>query len=529
MTTKAAGRFATLTSLWRRSPPLPLPATWNLPVAALALLACAAALALEAYPLQHALLVYDDFQVLIGSWTWEKTCANLWVPQNEHTMPLGRLWVWALVHLVRPSALPLAATLHGPLALLSGMVLFYVFLRRELGHPFYGLVGMALFGVTGVYQQAVVWFAASFTLLGLNTLLLGLLAAQRWRQGGRGWHLALCGLCAALAPAWFASGILAGPLCGLYLLVGGWGDGTGTGTPGQEGAPAPPGMATRARRLLRRGAVALVPLLGSAAFLAVTLPLNAERIMHLPHYGDKTAAQAFHLDIGLENTHRSLADNLIAGAFGAGGFELPLGWVFLVLDVAVVAAVWWWRRAPRRGLLVLGLAFILVSYVLIYSARAEWAYVGNMGGFAWTRYHLFPQLGLALFVCGGLPRGEGRLFRLRPSGRLSARQGLAVALLIALLFISQFPRSWWGPWHRGLATGPDWDQRPTLRYIEAVDARCREHHLAADVPRRVLGPDRLEMAYIGGENGWDMVRGSSDPREVSPEEARRYLEGLERE
>src|SRR5262249_60566507 len=133
----------------------------------------------------------------------------------------------------------------------------YLFVRRELGHPFYGLVAISLFGVTSIYQQAVGWFSTSFSVLTLDMLLLGLLAAQRWRQTGRSWHLALCVLWCGLAPAWFASGVLAGPLCGLYLLV------PQRSSPGK----APPSP----RAPLRRCAVAPLPLAGRASRLFVWL------------------------------------------------------------------------------------------------------------------------------------------------------------------------------------------------------------------------------------------------------------------
>ena len=134
-------------------------------------------------------------------------------------MPLGRLLCFALESLAgHLSFLPFVISMVGPLALLLAMLLVYVFVRRELGHPFYGLLALVLFGVTSVYHQAVWWFAASFAVLALDTMLLGLLAAQRWRQTGRGIYLDLTVLACLLAPGWFAIGILAGPLCCLYLM-----------------------------------------------------------------------------------------------------------------------------------------------------------------------------------------------------------------------------------------------------------------------------------------------------------------------
>lgn len=179
-----------------------------------------AVVVLNLYPVLRPMLLCDDFQVLVRGWTWERTRATWWEPQNEHAMPLGRLSTRLVVWLAgRPTHLPCAAALHGPLFLLLALALLYLFVSRELCHPFYGVAGMAIFGVTTLYQQAVSWFAASFAVPALCTLLLGLLAAQRWRESGRFLWLGLCALACALAPGWFASGVLAGPLCALYLIL----------------------------------------------------------------------------------------------------------------------------------------------------------------------------------------------------------------------------------------------------------------------------------------------------------------------
>jgi hypothetical protein len=182
-------------------------------VMALAALACLAAVALDGPNLLRPMLWLDDFDIVKESWTWERTAAALWVPQNEHAMPLGRLLTYALVRVAGgPTGLPRVIALMGPVALVLGMLLVFVFVRRELGHALYGLVAMILFGVTSVYSQAVWWFSAAFVLLALDTLLLALLAAQSWRRTGRWRHLGLVVLAAALAPAWFGTGVLAGLL-----------------------------------------------------------------------------------------------------------------------------------------------------------------------------------------------------------------------------------------------------------------------------------------------------------------------------
>src|SRR4051812_9049261 len=62
-------------------------------------------------------LAVDDFQILARSWTWQRAWDDLWVPANEHAMPVGRLTTWALVALAgRASAVPQLAALQGPFA-----------------------------------------------------------------------------------------------------------------------------------------------------------------------------------------------------------------------------------------------------------------------------------------------------------------------------------------------------------------------------------------------------------------------------
>ncbi|HEY7423623.1 MAG TPA: hypothetical protein VH682_05205, partial [Gemmataceae bacterium] len=241
---------------------------------------CGAFLLLYARSLVSPVVFYDDFPILVQSRTWEGTRDGLWVPQNEHAMPLGRLLCFALECLAgRLPILPFLTCLVGPFAMLLGLALVYLFVRRETGHPLYALLALVLFGVTTVYHQAVWWFAASFAILVLDTMLLGLLAAQRWRQTGRISYLFLTVLASLLAPGWFALGVLVGPLCCLYLLP--WCVG-----PASRAGPGP------SVPLGSRGLLALAPLLGTALFLAVSLPLTAQAIMHLEHYEGQTAVEA---------------------------------------------------------------------------------------------------------------------------------------------------------------------------------------------------------------------------------------------
>jgi hypothetical protein len=449
-----------------------------------------AALLVNIFPLFRPLLWGDDLEILVRSWTWELTCAAMWEPQNEHAMPLGRLSTRALVVLAdQPTWLPLFTGLQGPIAQLTVMALLHLFVRRELDDARLALLATALFGVTSLYHQAIYWFAASFSLLALATLLLALLAAQNWRRSGRWYWLAVCGTATAVAPAWFASGLLAGPLCALYLLAGMW--------------------AKYKAEYVKSGLLALVPILGTCAFLAVSLPRTAEYILHLEHYQGRDVRELFKLPVGFWYTARSLVDNLLLGQCGVSGVRcpvwlLPLGWAMLG-----GLAVWWWQRAPHRRLLVLGLGFILSSYLLVYTARAGWDYDEyDFSTPTWGRYHLLPQLGLSLYLVGGL----------KPDAPLSRRHVREFALLLAGLVALHLPRVVIQHYYRDPT-----EQQAALRRIEDVDARCRAQGIDAATAKAALGwlevPDGSPK-----ENGWDFLRGSDSPRPLTVEQVRRLLD-----
>ena len=90
---------------------------------------------------------YDDFNFLTKSRTVADTWAHLFQPMNEHVMPLARASAGVLMQLTpRQSSIPLAAEIQGVLAVVLGMWLLFQFVRRELGHDFYGIVAMTLWG-----------------------------------------------------------------------------------------------------------------------------------------------------------------------------------------------------------------------------------------------------------------------------------------------------------------------------------------------------------------------------------------------
>jgi hypothetical protein len=450
---------------------------------------------------------FDDFNFLTLSRTWGGAFAALWQPMNDHAMPMCRLAAAALMQVVPgQSAIPAAAQMQGPLAVIVGMWLLHLFVRRELGHAVYGLVAMTLWGVTTAYIQAVTWYSGSFFILSLDTLLLGLLAAQAWRRTRRWRYLVLCAAWCAVAPGWFGGGILAGPWCAVYLLPA-WGEDRCARNLSTDPSP------TAVRRFARL-LPAAVPAAGSLLFLAVSLPRTAERIVHASHYEGKTVFEAFSLSAGIRDTVRTLADNQVLGAVGIYR-SAAFGWpaVTLITGVLLALAVLWWRAAPNRRLLALGLAIILASDVLTYGARAEWGYVRTVH--TWSRYHLFPHLGLVLFVVGGLPRFLGtRLLPAAASG-ISRRQMATVLALVVVAFACHLTRS-----VRSHVFFPE--QIAVLKRVERVDNYCRTVGISGATAREALGFLAFPLGYAH-DNAWDFLQGSPEPGSVSVQRARELL------
>ena len=446
---------------------------------------------------------YDDFDFLTKSRTLTDTWANLWVPVNEHVMPLARMAAGILMQLVQPqSAIPRTAQIQGVIAVVAGMWLLYAFVRRELGHPFYGVIAMTLWGVTTTYYECVTWYSASFFTLALDMMLLALLAAQAYRRNGRWYALAACAVCCALAPAFHGTALLAGAWCALYLLFP------------QRDEPTPPSS------WVHRAAVAAVPLLGPVTFLTAGLTLSAGRIVNAGHYRGKSIFAAFDPAEGLQNTLRTLADNQIPGAFGIWDRHSTYTWPVVLIFVAVllVLGVMWWRAAPQRRLLALGLAIAIVSDVLVYSARADWDYQRTVHN--WTRYHLFPHLGLVLFFVGGLTRLDGRWFTLARSGALSRRQGVALMTLIVGMLACHWPRS-----HGSTVIVPP-EQIAVLERVERADARCRAARIDGATAREALGFLQFPLGF-DGDNAWELLRGSRSPAPMPVERARALLGTIE--
>jgi hypothetical protein len=275
----------------------------------------------------------------------------------------------------------------------------------------------------------------------------------------------------------------------------------------------------------------------------VSLPLTAQSIMHLHHYGDESAVEAFGPIIGLQYSFRAVVDHLAWGTIGVSEVICPTPWVWAVFGGLVVIASVWICFAPRKSLAILGVAAIGASYWLVYSARAGWRY-DQMA--SWSRYHLFAQLGLTFLMVGGL-RLPRRILPGEWEAGASFRQCIVLCTLIGLLFVLQLPRGILAHVRmlEETETGSDFtstlpggkrvywrdakfhaEQMRAFKRIEAVDGLCQEHHISAVDARKVLDPIEIPYDASGDpqrENNWQFLRGSDQPRERSDEEIRRLV------
>ncbi|HEV3166251.1 MAG TPA: hypothetical protein VGZ22_19655, partial [Isosphaeraceae bacterium] len=326
------------------------------------------------------------------------------MPFNEHLAPLFHGVSWAAWTLAgrRLTFAPLAFTLASYVPFVLALPVLFALLRRELKSLTAALVGVAVFSLTPIYAEAILWFSASsFMWALLGTLLAWLCAAWASESQGRaalGWS-ALSGLFAMLAPMFSALGLLAGPVGATRAIAG-------------QGSV----------RSLRAWAKALLPIAGTAAYLAIGLVFRYDSVLagsaaHRADWGKAIALVA-----------QAVVEALGARVIGLDSPRqgMPTLVNELLLLLAIVAALVWAAPSRSRPMVLIGLGLIVVPYGLEYSAR--------MGLFAAEllrvqRYHLFPQLGLACLVAGAL-RGWLSRFDVRPSRALAVACGVAGLLIV---------------------------------------------------------------------------------------------------
>lgn len=375
-------------------------------------------------------------------------------PFNEHLAPAHGLITWLTWMLcggrltAAPAAFTVAALIPFPLALAAlGWAV-----RRRTGEPSVALAAVALGGLSWLYLDVVANYSGSGFVWALAATLAALGAAGPTRR--ESW--AAFG-CAALAPAFSAIGLLAGPAGAL----GGLGLGV-NGSAADAGGP-------------RRLRAAAWPLAGTVLYLAIAASAR---------YGETVARgldRRVDLAVGALAAGRAVSNVLPLAAFGGKpAWARPLGWGDAALGGAavlgLVLAAW---RTGRWSLALAGLTLVAGGYALTYPFRYE-------GSSEWLlrvdRYHLFPHFGFVIWLAM-----LGALAARRWPGLRSAWLGPAAALLLLAvngrvmidrLRFYDFP-----------------DQGRVLAALEELEEVCRAEGITREQALAALEPIRTSWLH----------------------------------
>ncbi len=343
--------------------------------------------------------LFDDDLTRVGGFRRLPFAAALWRPFNEHVAPLfevvGWLAWWGSGR--RVEAVATGFLVASYVAWSTTLVGLGLVVRRELRSPLAAGVALAIFAAAPVAAETVLWYSASSFQWAAAAGLAAWYAALRAfsARSGRsraGWLVA-AGAGALASPLFSAIGVLAGPLAALRLVAAENDEGQGGGGP-RSGAG--------------RVGCAAVPLLGTVAYgLLVTLNRAGG--------GAVAASVRGHLDpvAALWAAVRAPVAVLVPGILGSpGGSAWVPDPVAAVGTVALIGgAMCWARRSRARGLIVVGLGWIVGGYLLAYATRAR---PGDRWVLEVGRYHLFPLIGGACWTAAAVGPMLDRLERKSP-------------------------------------------------------------------------------------------------------------------
>jgi len=347
----------------------------------------------------------DDNIYIALSRNWQVTRDNLFAPFAEHLCPVTRLWTWLVCSVVDEQ--------HRARALAtSGLVLFAatfpplaVFVRREWGSPALSLIAVSLFALTRVHDEVVMWYSASQWCWSLLLLLSSLLVAQSNASRGSTPAVAVCVILAAVGPFFYLVGLLVGPVTAVYLACS------------RRGSDA------RAIPIWRSA----LPLAGTAAFLAVFVPMRLVGVLSHASYGGTLAIHSVAPLRGVLYGLRSTADLLMLRNLGSDYHSLLSRAVYAALFFAAVfGVVTLIRRTNSPRPVLVGCVLVLLSYAITLPFRAWVQYADFV---EWTRYQLFPQLGVVFVVCGAVVTWCSRWL----TGPELSPRGVCFVLLLACI------------------------------------------------------------------------------------------------
>ena len=443
--------------------------------------------------LGHPSLFYDDIERIRWLQEGHGFVEYLFLRFNEHVAPAFQVVTrvaWDLAgH--RLENVTTALTVASFVPFLLCLFLIYRIVVRETGSRTTALAATSAFNVLWVYDEVVYWYSASsFTWALAATLAawLGTISAIESRR--RAAWLRVAGA-TALAPAFSAIGLLAGPVAAARVLVG-------------------------AGRRSRRAAG--VPLAGTAAFLAIralvarhetsrSVASHAASLFD-PEVWMRVARAPFEvLAPALVGMYRTPTHPGVLGPLNV--HELPAAAV-LVLSVAVLlcAVLAGVRRPGHAGLIACGLVLIVGGYALPYSKPFGDSYVWLLSV---EGYHLFPASGLILALSPALS-GPLRRFDARWTRSLAVATVASLALLATHAALPGRARQYHFP-----------DQPGVLAAIDRLGVFCRARGVPRAQALRVLDPiTRLSWCHRG-QNPLKMLGAAIAVPDRSDRDARAVL------
>jgi hypothetical protein len=404
--------------------------------------------------LAHPSLFGDDF-LRVGSLRRSTLGEALFRPFNEHMAPLFETVSWLAWQGAgrRVMAVPMAFMAASFVAFGLTAGLLGVLIRRELRSTTIALVGVAVFCLSAVSAETVLWFSASsFQWAAWATLagwLCSAMACESPSSRRRAGWLAGSMVSAMGAPAFSAIGLLAGPMASVRTLA----------------SINPPVS------LARRVAWSIVPLLGTGLYLIVCEQFHYRDLLSSSVRRNFSPGAALWAAgrapmgvlvpslVGLPAVVQVLPGTLLAAA-GALGLLVALGWAW---------------RSRDRPLILGGLALIAGGYLSAFATRAH---PGDFWIFEVRRYHLFPEIGLVWLVAvASAPRL--RRFDRNLGSSLFIAAGVAAALAIP-----QYPRM-------QAASEPAFrcpEQSRALASTVRLEALCEREGITLLQAMRVLEP-----------------------------------------
>lgn len=359
-------------------------------------------------------IIGDDEHYLRAATDWETTRANLFRPYNEHFVVPTRLITYLCLHLSTAATLPRTMALVAVPLFFLALGLLFSLARREWRSDFAGLLAVALFALTTNDREIIFWYSATQWLIALNLLLGALLLAGTAAHGPSPFRLAGVTLLAYCAPFSYSVGLLVGPISSLWLAVKARGASYGYWL-----------------------ALVVLPTVGTLLGVMTLLP-TLLAWTHSDEYrlSGGRGMGTFDLRGGILYSAQLIVDLLFLRNLG-------IPWIFdetrygpwgygAVLLLLALGLIWLLRARPAAWRLTPALGLVVLPYALAMPFRV---WVNYWSLTTWTRYQLFPQLGVALVVTGAvcLLCGPERL-----RGRLTKGQAFLIIVVALSLEVLQF-------------------------------------------------------------------------------------------